>query len=163
MPPSPVRKLKGVPTEALAVRPKVPVKTEQLARPVLVPLSRDKRSKPKTGQKSGRQGAAGRRTSQLPTRGAFSPQSALIHSLVASGLQLFCCNHSASLLTALHLAVGQFPGCALLFTPSDQEITLSTAAASSLMCVSDGYHLFCLWVFGNSAVHLQIHGCLFHL
>lgn len=46
---------------------------------------------------------------------------------------------------------------------SDQEITLSTAVASSSMCVSDGYQLFYLWGFGNSAVHLQIHECLYDL
>lgn len=39
---------------------------------------------------------------------------------------------------------------------SDQDSALSPAVASSLMCLSDGYQLFYLWVFGNSAVHLQI-------
>lgn len=44
---------------------------------------------------------------------------------------------------------------------SAQEVTLSAAVASSLACVSDGYRLFFIsGVFGNSAVHLQIHECL---
>lgn len=163
-PPSLERRLKAAPTEAQALQPKAPVKTEQLAHPVLGLLSRDKRSKPKKSQKTGSQRAARSPTSQPAARSAFSPQSPLWFTVWS--LQVFnCCwNHFSQ------ASSSPAPRCVTpprmispVYAVWPGNHSLHSCSIALNVCFWLLPAALSLGLFGNCAVHLQVHECLYDL